>query len=258
VLRRPLRMARLASEMLEPLCHHWGVDLGPHAGLYRHLHLDACPFTLQDPLIGDIPSARSLRNTDDLDTADGDILPPWIADLGSAPTVYATLGTVFNRQPRVFTALLEGLGRSSINVIATIGHDNDPAALGPQPTNVHLERYIPLSLLLPHLDAVATQGGTSILPALGAGLPLLVMPQGADQFHNAEACVRAGVGRQLLPHELDAEAVNTEIGLLLESELIRKRAIEIQDEFKAMPSPADGVLLLERLVSGEAFNLPGV
>lgn len=252
VLRRPLAMARLAAEALEPVCNRWGVDLGPHAGLYRYLHLDACPPSLQDPLIDDIATAALLRNTEDLDTADGDILPPWIADLAPVPTVYATLGTVFNREPRVFAALLDGLSRSPVNVIATIGHDNDPATLGPQPPNVHLERYIPLSLLLPHLDAVATQGGTSILPALGAGLPLLVLPQGADQFHNAEACVRAGVGRQLLAEELNADAVYAEIRLLLESPVLRGNAQRVQGEFEAMATPAGGVGLLERLVAGRS------
>lgn len=248
VLRRPLAMARLAGETLAPLCDRWGVDLGPHAGLYRYLHLDACPPGLQEPGIDEVEVAHAVRNTDDLDTATGEALPSWIAELADRPTVYVTLGTVFNNNPRVFAAVLDGLKAEPLNVIATLGYGQDPASLGCQPSNVHVESYIPLSLLLPHLDAVVTQGGTSILPALGAGLPLLVLPQGADQFHNAEACLRAGVGRRLLPSEVTSDAVATEVTKLLESPSLRLNAGRIRRELAAMPGPEEGVRLLERLV----------
>ncbi|MGI9118581.1 MAG: glycosyltransferase, partial [Acidimicrobiales bacterium] len=198
VLLRPRAMVCRAGETLAALCRSWGVDLGPLGGLYRYLHLDACPPSLQAPGIDDIPVAHPIRNTEDSDTAEGDAdLPSWVSELPHRPTVYVTLGTVFNRDPGRFRAILTGLGDEAVNVIATLGHGADPAGLGHQPDNVHLEGYVPLSLLLAHLDVMVTQGGTSILPALGRGLPLLVVPQGADQFHNAEACLHAGVGRRL-------------------------------------------------------------
>ena len=33
---------------------------------------------------------------------------------------------------------------------STVGELNDPAALGAQPANVHIERWLPLAPLLPH------------------------------------------------------------------------------------------------------------
>jgi UDP:flavonoid glycosyltransferase YjiC (YdhE family) len=247
VLLRPPEMTRLAGQALAPLCERWGVDLGPLGGLYRYLHLDACPSSLQVPDAAGIAVDQPVRNTENLDTAGDERLPTWVAELAPVPTVYVTLGTVFNRNRRAFASILEGVAGLAVNVIATIGYDHSPAALGPVPANVRVERYIPLSLLLAHLDAVVTQGGTSILPALGHGLPLLLLPQGADQFHNAEACLAAGVGRRLLPEELTPDAVRGEVETLLLEPAFRERARHVQREIAEMPSPDEVVPLLERL-----------
>ncbi|MDQ3974646.1 MAG: glycosyltransferase [Actinomycetota bacterium] len=242
---RPLGMARLARETIAPVWEAFDVELGPYGGLFRYLYLDVCPPSLQSPEIEGIDVAHPVQNTH-IDTGD-DRLPRWMDTLPPAPTVYVSLGTIFNQNRDVFAAVLEGLRDEGVNVIVTVGNQNDPAALGPQPEHVHVERFIPQSLLLPHCDVVVNQGGTAILPILAYGLPLLVLPQGANQFHNAEACVDAGVGRRLLPSEVTAEAVRREIRTLLEQPGYRERCRRIAKEVEDMPGPEDGVRLLERL-----------
>jgi len=147
----------------------------------------------------------------------------------------------------VFEAIIAGLSALPVNVIVTIGPSNDPAAFGSSPPNVHLERYLPLSLLLPHLDAVVTQGGTSIFPALAHGLPLLVLPRGADQFNHAQACVDSGAARRLLPDQVTADAVNREVLGLLRQPEQRGHARRLASQIAAMPGPKYAVRLLERL-----------
>ncbi|HVL99775.1 MAG TPA: glycosyltransferase [Egibacteraceae bacterium] len=247
---RPLRMARLARAILHPLWDRWDVDLGEHGGLFRYLYLDVCPPSLQSAEIGEIAVAHPMRNTD-VDPG-GDTLPSWVSKLRPAPTVYVSLGTIFDRGQEVFAAVLEGLRDEYLNVIVTVGNQNDPAALGPQPDNVHIERFIPQALLLPFCDVVVNQGGTAILPILAHALPLLVLPQRANQFHNAEACVAAGVARRLLPHEVTAEAVRTAVLALLRQPTYRRRSREVAEEIARMPHPAEAVRLLERLAEERA------
>ena len=43
--------------------------------------------------------------------------------------------------------------------VATIGPHVDPAALGPHPANVHIERFVPQAHLLPLVRAVISHGG---------------------------------------------------------------------------------------------------
>jgi len=241
---RPIEMARLAGETLAPLQEEWGVEIGPFAGLYRYLYLDVCPPSLQSPEVDRIDVAHPMQNAN-IDSGD-ERLPAWIEDLPDQPTVYVSLGTL-HQSREAFTTILEGLRDEDLNVIVTIGKGGDPATLGPQPDNVHVEQFIPQSALLPHCDLVVNQGGTAILPILAHGLPLLVLPRAANQFHNAEACVAAGVARSLLPAAVTAEAVRDEIRALREQSGYLERARQVAREIEQMPAPEQGVRLLERL-----------
>lgn len=248
---RPLGMARLAGRSLAPLAAEWGVDTGPYGGMFRYLYLDVCPPSLQTAEISQVPVAHPVHNLSVMGAPDAPV-PDWMGALGDAPTVYVSLGTVFNRDKAVFAAILEGLRDEPLNVIVTVGSDNDPADLGPQPGHVHVERFIPQALVLPHCHVVVNQGGTAILDILGHGLPILVLPQGANQFHNAEACVTSGVGRSLLPGEVTPAIVRRELTVLLEEPRYRERAGDIQAELTAMPGPDAGVGLIERLAQERA------
>ena len=254
---RPLGMARLAGATLAPVAEQWGVDAGEFGGLFAYLYLDVCPPSLQYDEIDEIDVAHQMQNAH-IDAGD-EHLPDWIGELRPAPTVYVSLGTIFNQKQDVFVAILEALRDEDLNVIVTIGGGNDPAALGPQPDNVHVEQFIPQGALLPYCDIAINQGGTAILPLLAAGLPLLVMPQSANQFHNAEACVTAGVGRAILPADVSVESVRRELRALRADPRFRERAQEVALETEQMPPPEHGVELLERLARDRAPLLrPGV
>lgn len=247
---RPLAMARLAGEVLAPLCRQFGVDVGPSGGLFRYLYLDVAPPTLQSPEIGEVAVAHPVQNAAIEPGTEGEALPGWVSRLPERPVVYVSLGTVFNARAReVFAAVLDGLRDGPATVVLTVGADNDPDDFGPQPEHIHVERFIPQSLLLPFCQAVVNQGGTAILPILASGLPVLVLPQGANQFHNAEACLAAGVGRRLLPGEVSPQAVRREVDALLSDPGLRERAQHVQKEIAAMPGPERGVELLERLAA---------
>jgi len=241
---RPLEMARLAGEVIAPTAEEWEVDLGSFGGLFLYLYLDVCPPSLQSSEIDRIDVAHPMQNAH-IDTG-ADRLPAWIDDLPALPTLYVSLGTL-HQSREAFLTILEGVRGEDLNVIVTIGTGNDPAALGPQPDNVHVEEFIPQSALLPRCDVVINQGGTAILPILAHGLPLLILPRAANQFHNAEACVAAGVARSLLPAEVTAEAIREEIRALREQPTYRDRARQVAQEIHRMPAPDDGLRLLERL-----------
>jgi UDP:flavonoid glycosyltransferase YjiC (YdhE family) len=242
---RPLQAARLARETIAPLWEEWGVELGPFGGLFQYLYLDVCPRSLQSPEIDEIDVTHPMTNA--RRGAGAESPPAWIHDLPAVPTVYVSLGTLFNHDPHVFAVILEGLGDADLNVIVTIGADLDPAVLGPQPANVHVEGFVPQSALLPHCDVVINQGGTAIFEILAHGLPLLVLPQGANQFNNAESCVGAGVARSLMPAEVTADAVRAAVRALIDEPSYRERARAVAGEIEAMPGPEHGARLVEQL-----------
>jgi UDP:flavonoid glycosyltransferase YjiC (YdhE family) len=244
------------AQLVAPAWRRWDLEPNPLGGMFRYLYLDICPPSFQAPHADRLDVAHPVRPVP-FDTTVIPALPGWADTLPARPTVYVTLGTIDNHAPGVFETVLEGLRDERMNVIVTVGHTRDPAELGPQPENVHVERYIPQSLLFPRCDAVVAHGGSgTTLSALAAGLPMLLLPQGANQFWNAARCVELGVGSQLLADQLDFAAVRREVATLLDDPTYRSRARAVQHEIEQMPGPEVAVGLLERLARKRPTTTP--
>jgi UDP:flavonoid glycosyltransferase YjiC (YdhE family) len=230
-----------------------GLEPEPYAGIFGTLHLHPVPPSLQPD--AHVPVGRLLPMRLDSAAAPGAALPAWAERLGRGvrPAVYVSLGThpYFSR-PEFFRTILDGLAQLDLEVVATLGEHNDPASLGRQPGNVHLERWLPLARLLPYCSLVVCHAGSgTLLASLAAGLPLLLLPRGADQFENAAASARAGVARVLPPEVLTADAIAQEVEYLLMADAYRHAAARLRAEIEAMPAPSAVVSLLEELVYGE-------
>ena len=240
---------RLATEAIQPLAKELGVRNPGVGGICGELYLDICPPGIQDPEISDVPNVQRLRPLG-LDGATNAALLGRLADLPSRPTVYVTMGTVFNKASDVFRSVLEGLREEALNVIVTVGPSGDPSGLGPQPDNVHVERYIPQSQVLPLCDLFVSHGGSgATLGALSAGVPMLAIPQGADQFMNADRIVQAGFGLRLMPSEVSPVAIRDSARRLLDDDRYRAVARVQQAAIAEMPAPAAVVRVLESLVA---------
>jgi len=227
-----------------------GLQPDPYAGIFGCLYLHPVPPGLQpDPKV---PVGRvQLMRVDPKAVADTE-LPAWAEQLGmgEARVVYVSLGThPYFSQPEFFRVILDGLASAEVEVVATLGEHTDPASLGPQSRHVHLERWLPLSRLLPRCSLVVCHAGSgTLLASLAAGLPLLLLPRGADQFQNATASEQAGVARVILPDALTPNAVAREVAQLLISGSYRQAAARLRAEIETMPAPSAVVPLLEELI----------
>jgi UDP:flavonoid glycosyltransferase YjiC (YdhE family) len=74
--------------------------------------------------------------------------------------------------------------------------------------------------------------------AFAHGLPQLVLPQGGDQFMNAEAIELACAGLALHPAEVTGGAVADRLTRLLEEPSFTTAAATVRDELAAMPTAA--------------------
>jgi UDP:flavonoid glycosyltransferase YjiC (YdhE family) len=217
--------------------------------LSRYLVLSPFPPSYRDPAFPLPASAHAIRPLT-LDAAQSAAVPPWTVHLGGAPSVYFTLGTVFNVESGdLFERVLAGLRELPINVIATVGREIDPQEFGPQPANIQIARYIPQSAVLPHCAAVVSHGGSgSVIGALAHGLPMVLIPMGADQPLNAARCVDLGVARSLDAMEATPESVRAAVAAVLADPAFRQNAQRIRDEIAALPEPVYALRILERLV----------
>ncbi|WP_037366033.1 glycosyltransferase [Amycolatopsis orientalis] len=158
----------------------------------------------------------------------------------SRPLVYLTLGTTPASQAHLLTSALQGLASLDVDVLVATGPAVDVATLGEVPSNVQLEAWVPQSELLPHVDLVVHHGGSgTTLGAFSAGVPQLLLPQGADQFTNADAVVEAGAGAKLLGDELTTDAVRETASRLLADSTVADAVRKLAEEVAAMPSPEE-------------------
>jgi UDP:flavonoid glycosyltransferase YjiC (YdhE family) len=180
-------------------------------------------------------------------------LPAWSDRLAALPvglpTVYVTLGTVYNQTPGLLETVLAALGQGEYNLIVTVGDERDPDEVGPQGPTVHIERYVPHAAILPRCDAVVCHGGTgTLLGALAHGLPMLILPVAGDHFPSARRLAALGVAHVLQAAEVTVEAVRAAVHRLLADPSYRERAAAIQGDIAAMPSPPDVARVLEGLL----------
>ena len=131
-----------------------------------------------------------------------------------------------------------------------MGCDIDPAELGPLPACIHVARYIPQALVLPHCSAVVSHGGSgSVLGALTHGLPQVLIAMGADQPLNAARCRELGLALTLDPVSATPDDVCTAVAAVLDEPSYREAAERMRDEIGSLPAPAQALAALEQLVA---------
>ncbi len=232
-----------AEETLTELWRGHGLEPEPFGGAYRGPYVDICPPSFQTESVP--AGVRTLLLGPAVHNPNGEAPPAWLDELPDRPTVYVTLGTVFN-DAGVFRVLLGGLADVECNVVATVGRNVAAAALGPIPVNARVEQWIPQALVLPRCSVAVGHGGSgSTLAALAHGLPLLLVPRGADQFENAAHAEGLGVARVLMPDALSEEAVRTGVEALVADASYREQSMGLAREIEGMGTPGDVVAALE-------------
>ena len=214
----------LASEVIdEPLAalrasHGLGAEAADEAAL--------SPFP---PRLRSVPGAFAFRGS--------------VAPAASGDAVYVTLGTVFNAESGdLFPRVLAGVRELGAPVVATVGHQLDPAELGPQPAHVRVERWLDQATVLPGCRAVVSHGGSgSVLGALVHGLPSVLLPIGADQPATAARCAQLGAAIVLDPVTATPDDVAAALQRVLADPSYRRAAESLRDEILALPSAAEAL-----------------
>ncbi len=202
-------------------------------------HLDICPPSLQDK--GFVAGEHRIELRP-VPFSEPGAMPSWD---GRRPVIYVTLGTAFGT-PELLTTIVGGL---SGRVVVAAGRVHPKEVAGHDGVTVH--PWVPQSELLPYADLVVHHGGSgTTLGALAAGLPQLILPQGADQFANADVVAAAGAALCLRPGEVSAEAVAEHARKLLSDSGFRDAARAIAAEIARMPSPDEVARMLPAYADG--------
>ena len=193
----PLNLLRSANGLPEdPGLERW----------HRFGLLTTRPPGLHDPVDPMPVGTRPIRPSAP-DPAGGE-LPSWPSPDGRRPRVVVTMGTILAGRDAAMAAILDGLEQLDLDIVAMVGHGLDPALLGPRRATTRVVHYVPVSGLLESASLLVFHAGSgTMLAALAAGVPMVMLPVAADQPENAERCVAAGAAVALPPDARGADEV---------------------------------------------------
>jgi UDP:flavonoid glycosyltransferase YjiC (YdhE family) len=105
--------------------------------------------------------------------------------------------------------------------------------------------------LLPSCEVVIAHGGAgTVLSALTAGVPLVLLPSGSpSQLRMTEACLRRGVADRPDDGGASIAALRAAIEEVVVDQRFRHAARDVAAEIAAMPPPEQVVPLLEELAA---------
>ncbi|MEC0092257.1 macrolide family glycosyltransferase [Paenibacillus macquariensis] len=154
--------------------------------------------------------------------------------LDSDRVIYISLGTVFNQAMDFYKLCFAAFSETRYTVILSVGRQIEIAELGDIPTNFIVRNYVAQIEVLQHSKLFITHGGmNSTGEGLYYGVPLIVLPQSADQPAVARRVAEMGAGIHLNQEGLTAQDLREAAESVLKDASIRKLSIEIGDSFRA-------------------------
>jgi UDP:flavonoid glycosyltransferase YjiC (YdhE family) len=179
--------------------------------------------------------------------------PRWLDELPTdRPWVHVTEGTAHYQDPFVLRAAARGLANKPVEVILTTGPQRDPSEvdLGTRAPNLRLEQWVSHGVLVPRCAALVTTGGAgTVMTALQAGVPLVIVPTRWDKPDNAQRVVEAGAGLRLAPRHCTPEGLRTAVERVLSEPAFRDNARRLARRLAEAPGPAGAAELLESLAA---------
>lgn len=237
-----------------------GLPPDPDAAMaFRYLQLSFAPAGLDEAPEDQAPTCHLLRPPPPPTSGgSGGEAPAWLDALDDRPVVYATLGTVYNRDVGLLEAILAALEPEPVQLVVTLGGGHDPQRFGPRPPHVHIHRWIPQHHIIPRCSAVITHGGYgTVSAALAAGVPLVLVPISADQPLNAARCAARGTGIVVDATRRTPDALRAATRAVLDDPSFAHAARAAADASARRPDVGHALDLLER-VARERAPIPAL
>ncbi|AZV43366.1 glycosyl transferase family 1 [Peribacillus asahii] len=149
--------------------------------------------------------------------------------------IYISLGTVFNQAIDFYKLCFKALGNTDHTVVMSIGEQTQLGELGEIPQNFIVKNYVAQTELLKYTKLFITHGGmNSTNEGLYYGVPLIVIPQSADQPIIAQQVANIGAGIQLQMQSLTANQLYEAAEHVLNHPSFHKAVANIKESFKKL------------------------
>ncbi|MGE7867479.1 macrolide family glycosyltransferase [Bacillus paramycoides] len=147
--------------------------------------------------------------------------------------IYISLGTVFNEAIDFYKLCIKAFENSDHTIVMSIGSKTKISDLGDIPENFIVKNYVPQTELLTYSKLFITHGGmNSTHEGLSNGVPLVVIPQSADQPVIAKQVESIGAGVQLHMKELTEDQLRESVELVLNNPSFKEASLNMKESFR--------------------------
>jgi MGT family glycosyltransferase len=123
--------------------------------------------------------------------------------LTGKPLIYISLGTIYNARPEFYRACFKAFGATAWQVVMAVGSQVSKELLGQAPGNFIIREVVPQLEVLKRASLFITHGGmNSVSEALYNNVPMVVLPQSADQPWIGKRVAELGAGQMLLKRKV--------------------------------------------------------
>ncbi|GHF25430.1 macrolide-inactivating glycosyltransferase [Streptomyces mashuensis] len=154
----------------------------------------------------------------------------WERPADAEKVLLISLGSAFTKQPAFYRACVAAFGNlPGWHVVLQIGKHVDVAELGEVPPNIEVSSWVPQLAILRQADAFITHAGMGgSQEGLANGVPMVAVPQAADQFANTELLVNLGVARHVPTEEATPELLREAVLSLVADQEVAERLDRIR------------------------------
>jgi len=146
--------------------------------------------------------------------------------------IYISLGTVFNQAIDFYQLCFKAFENTDHTVVMSIGDKVQLSDLGEIPRNFIVKNYVPQTEVLKYTKLFITHGGmNSTHEGLYYGVPLIVIPQSADQPIIAGQVANIGAGVKLQMQGLTANQLREAADYVLNQSSFLKAITNIRESF---------------------------
>ncbi|MEV6483316.1 macrolide family glycosyltransferase [Streptomyces sp. NPDC051576] len=175
----------------------------------------------------------------------------WTRPVYAENVLLISLGSAFTRQPEFYRRCLAAYGNQpGWHVVLQIGKHTDPRELGDIPPNVEVHSWVPQRAILEQADAFVTHAGMGGCgEALLAGVPMIAVPQAAEQFMNADRLVELGVARRIDTAEATADTLRAALNNLVTDPEVARRSAQLRAGGRAEGGTPRAADLIENMLA---------
>lgn len=183
---------------------------------------------------------------------------PW-EKLNNKPLIYASMGTLQNRQDYVFRTIAAACADLDAQLVISLGGGLDPEVLPNLSGNPLVVKYAPQLELLQKASLNITHGGlNTTLESLSYGVPMVAIPVTDDQPGVAARIAWTRVGELIKLSSLNVDGMRKIVERVLKQPSYKQNAVRLQKAIRHTGGVNRAVDIIEKVISTKkpAIDLP--